>query len=94
MADDGRAAAVEVVILTQAECGLCEQAKDTLARVAEDFPLAISELDVGSPEGEQLGLSRGVIFPPGVLLDGRLFCYGRLSERKLRRELSRPRERG
>ncbi|MGH9252739.1 MAG: hypothetical protein ACRD0W_24965 [Acidimicrobiales bacterium] len=29
------------------------------------------------------------LFPPGVLLDDDPFGYGRLSERKLRRELAR-----
>ena len=29
-----------------------------------------------------------VPFPPGVLIDGEAFSYGRLSERKLRRELA------
>lgn len=78
-----------MLILTQADCGLCDQAKATLARVGEDFKLKISELDLGSPEGEGLALRSGVMFAPGVLLDGRLFSYGRLSERKLRRELRR-----
>ena len=31
----------------------------------------------------------GLLFPPGVLIDGEPFSYGRLSERKLRRELDR-----
>lgn len=86
---DDRRAPVEVVVLTQADCGFCDQAKETLARVAEDFELRISEVDVASSEGEELARRSGVMFPPGVLLDGRLFSYGRLSERKLRRELGK-----
>jgi hypothetical protein len=31
------------------------------------------------------------VFPPGVFLNGEPFSYGRLSERKLRRELDRRR---
>ena len=89
MADDRRGPPVEVLILTQADCGLCDQAKQTLARVAEEFALRISELDLGSAEAERIALRSGIMFPPGLLLDGRLFSYGRLSERKLRRELSR-----
>lgn len=83
---------MKVLILTQSDCSLCDHAKDALARVSEQFELEISELDLGSPEGEELGISSGVMFPPGVMLDGRLFSYGRLSERKLRRELARRRE--
>lgn len=89
MADDRRGPPAEVLILTQAGCGLCDQAKETLAKLAKDFGLRISELDLDSAEAEQIALRSGVMFPPGILLDGRLFSYGRLSERKLRRELSR-----
>lgn len=88
LADDGRGPA-EVVVLAQADCGLCDQAKKALARVATDFELRISEVDLVSSEGQELARNSGVMFPPGILLDGRLFSYGRLSERKLRRELVR-----
>jgi len=88
MPDDG-AGPVEVVLLTQADCGFCDQAKETLELVAKDFELQISQVDLASSEGEELALKSGVMFPPGILLDGRLFSYGRLSERKLRRELDK-----
>ena len=93
MPDDGRGPA-EVVVLTQADCGFCDQAKKTLARVAKEFELRISEVDLVSSEGQELARNSGVMFPPGILLDGRLFSYGRLSERKLRRELGKRDGRG
>jgi len=31
----------------------------------------------------------GLLFPPGILIDGEPFSYGRPSERKLRHELDR-----
>lgn len=48
----------------------------------------------GEPEpvaapGRAMAAAAGMAFPPGVLLDGEPFSYGRLSERKLRRELAR-----
>jgi hypothetical protein len=39
-----------------------------------------------------LATSAGVLFAPGLLVDGRPFGYGRLSERRLRRALGRMRE--
>ena len=80
---------IQVVLLTQDQCGLCEQAKEVLVRVAFDHPLAVRTVDLASDEGSALAEEGGVLFPPGVLLDGRPFSYGRLSERKLRRELER-----
>jgi thiol-disulfide isomerase/thioredoxin len=80
---------MEVVLLTQSHCGLCEHAKQVLDRLAADYPLQITVQEVASPEGRALAADGGILFPPGVFLDGEPFSYGRLSERKLRRELDR-----
>ena len=80
---------MDVTLLTQDQCKYCDQAKAVLERLAEEYPLAIFTLDLASDEGRALAESGGVVFPPGVFLDGEPFGYGRLSERKLRRELDR-----
>lgn len=85
----GRVAAVEVVLLTQEHCGLCEHAKRVLDRLAGEYPLEVNVLDLASPQGRELAASGQIPFPPGVFLNGEPFCYGRLSERKFRRELDR-----
>lgn len=78
-----------VTLLTQANCSLCDHAKDLLSRLAAEYPLAVSVLDLDSPEGWALASRGGILFPPGLFLDGEAFSYGRLSEGKLRRELER-----
>ena len=45
-------------------------------------------MDVYSEEGRELARQYRVIFPPGIVLDGLAFSYGRPSERKLRREIA------
>ena len=80
---------MNVLLLTQEHCGFCAQAKGTLDRLAVEYGLSVSTLDLGSPEGEALAVRSGLLFPPGIFLDGELFSYGRLSERKLRREIER-----
>ncbi len=80
---------VRVTLLTQRACTYCEHAKVVLARVGQDFDISIDEVSLQSDEGRSLASRHGVMFAPGVLLDGRAFSYGRLSERKLRKELSR-----
>ena len=77
-----------ITLLTQPTCALCEHAKQVLARVATDFPLTVTEVDLGSDDGRALAEQADVLFAPGVLLDGRAFGYGRLSERKLRKALT------
>jgi glutaredoxin len=78
-----------ITLLTQADCALCEHAKTVLARVSADHPVEVTEIDLASEHGRALAARAGVLFAPGVLVDGRPFGYGRLSERRLRRALGR-----
>ncbi len=80
---------ISILLLTQEHCGFCEQARDILQRLSREYWLSVSTLDMGSPEGQRLTVQGGLLFPPGILIDGEPFSYGRLSERKLRRELDR-----
>ena len=83
----------EVLLLTQPSCHLCDHAKDILDRLAPTFDLEVREFPFLSPAGRSLAAQHQLLFAPGLLLDGRAFSYGRLSERKLRRELLRQRAR-
>jgi len=80
---------MNILLLAQEQCGFCTQAKEILDRFAVEYRLTISMLDLGSPEGEALAVRSGILFPPGIFLDGEPFSYGRPSERKLRREIER-----
>ena len=82
-------APVEVTLLTQTSCRLCELAKAILERLGTEYSLSVTEVDLGTEVGRHLAADAGVLFAPGVLVDGRPFSYGRLSERKLRRLLDR-----
>jgi hypothetical protein len=77
------------LLITAAGCHLCDHAREVLRRLGDETPLQVREVDVASGEAEGLA-SRGVplAFLP-VLWDGeRVVGYGRLSERRLRRELA------
>ncbi len=80
---------LEVVLLTQDDCALCEHGKQVLARLAAEFPLALETRELASEQGRALAEGSGVMFPPGLFVDGEPFSYGRVSERRLRRELRR-----
>lgn len=79
--------AVEVTLLTQTDCSLCDHAKQVLDRVGAVHHLRITEISLGSEQGRQLAGDAGILFAPGILLNGQPFAHGRLSERKLRRTL-------
>ena len=78
---------IHVLVLTREQCHWCDEAKAVLARLAAIYDLSVDTLDITTPEGEALALRSGVLFPPGIFLDDATFSYGRLPERKLRREL-------
>lgn len=80
---------IGITLLTQDDCVLCEHAKTVLERVRAEHPLNVTEVDLRSEDGAALALEAGVMFAPGVLIDGRPFSYGRLSERRLRKALNR-----
>ncbi|TAM68635.1 MAG: thioredoxin family protein [Microbacteriaceae bacterium] len=77
-----------ITLLTQSSCTSCEHAKEVLARLTREFPLQITEIGLATEEGFALAARHGVVFAPGVLVDGDMFSYGRLPEKKLRRYLS------
>ncbi|MBW0108048.1 thioredoxin family protein [Pseudonocardia sp. KRD-182] len=79
---------IEVTLLTQADCRYCEIAVAVLARVAQDHPMTVRHVGLDTDDGRALATRHGVAFAPGVLLDGEMFSYGRLSERRLRRHLA------
>lgn len=82
---------MDVLLLTQQQCAFCTDAKELLDRLAIDYNISVTIVDVTSPEGEALALRSGILFPPGIFLDGVPFSYGRPSERKLRQALERSR---
>ena len=79
---------IEVTLLTQADCRFCEIAVAVLARVTEDHPMTVRHVGLDTEDGRALAARHGVVFAPGVLVDGEMFSYGRLSERRLRRHLA------
>ena len=83
---------VQITLLTQSSCGLCDHAKEVLSRVGADYPLEITEIDLAGEDGQRLARQAGVLFAPGLLVDGESFSFGRISERKLRRTLDKRRQ--
>ena len=83
-------APVPITLLTQPACGLCDVAKEH-PRPPRRALSAVGDRDRASTrrQGRRLAAQAGVMFAPGVLVDGQPFSYGRLSERKLRRLLDR-----
>ena len=85
---------MEITLLTQDACAFCTQTKELLSRLQGDYEITVREVALDTAEGERLALAGGFLFPPGILIDGEPFSYGRPSERKLRRALAKRLEGG
>jgi hypothetical protein len=80
---------LEILVLTQEGCAFCHDAEDLAARLAREFGLRLASLDLDTPDGRAMGDRGGILFPPGIFLDGEAISYGRPSERRLRRIVER-----
>lgn len=80
---------LRVTLVTASACHLCGHAREILTRISRTWPVALSEVQWASPDGQQLVRRDGVPFPPALYIDGALVGYGRVSEGRLRRILER-----
>ena len=80
---------LKITILSKENCTFCEHAKTIVNRLMTEYPLSVEIVDLNTPEGQSLAHHAGFLFPPGIFIDDKPFSYGRLSERKLRREIER-----
>jgi glutaredoxin len=80
---------MQVLLLTQPACEFCDQAMSLFLRLSAEYALEITERSLLEPDGRAVAERTGVLFAPGVLIDGELVSYGRPSERRLRRLLAR-----
>ena len=58
-----------------------------LERLSGEYPLAIEVRDLAESESQRLALQHGLLFPPGIIVDGAAAGYGRPSEGRLRKVL-------
>ncbi len=71
-------------LYTSRQCGLCREMRSVLARVGQEYPLTITEIDIGV---DPLLHARFAEQVPVLYLNGRKAFKYRLSEAALRRKL-------
>lgn len=80
-------APLELTYVVADRCHFCDRGRQVLAELAGRLDLHIREVELTSEEGRAAAAVWQVPFPPIVLIEGRLIGYGRLSARRLEREL-------
>ncbi|MDG6902613.1 MAG: hypothetical protein JRM80_11745 [Nitrososphaerota archaeon] len=76
---------VVVAVVTKEGCTPCLRVKRIVGELKAELPqIVVREVDFGSSEGVALALEDGILFPPAVLIDGRLFAKGKIVEEQLK----------
>lgn len=78
----------EYVLLTASDCHLCGHGREVLGTLAAEGALTWREIDADSDLGRRLAQTAPPLRPVLFDADERLIAYGRLSERRLRRQLA------
>ncbi len=71
-------------LYTSRQCGLCHEMRSVLTRVGGEYPLSITEIDIGADPSLHARFAEQV---PVLYLNGRVAFKYRLSEAALRRKL-------
>ena len=58
-----------ITILSKEECHLCDHAKEVVERLTEEFQLELEVVPMTTPEGQELAVRAGMLFPPAVLVE-------------------------
>ncbi len=67
-----------------AGCHNCETAKKIFDEVMPDFPnVKVEEIDMATPEGQELVQKYSIMSSPGIVIDGELFSTGGVDRDKL-----------
>ena len=87
---------IDLLLVTAPGCRHCDRARTVLDRLAAELPLRWREVPMGSEEGRRLVTRWRAPFPPLLLVreaaGDTLLGYGRLSQRRLMRQLTERRD--
>lgn len=78
---------VEVTLVSAEGCHHCRRARAALEQVAADRPVHWREVDWASAEGQRLQAAHRPPFPPLLVAGGHALGHGRVSVRRLRRQV-------
>lgn len=75
---------IKILFLTMPGCHNCEAAKKIFDEIMPDFPkVKIEEIDMTTPEGQELVQKYGIMASPGIVINGELFSTGGVDKEKL-----------
>lgn len=74
-----------VTLIRPPGCQHCVAVKKTLENMKADYPeLAIKEIDMTTPEGQEMVKQYGIMSSPGILVNDEFFAFGGATEKQFR----------
>lgn len=75
---------IKLTLVTREGCVHCAQTKEILKKIKPEFPeLAIEEIDMTSPKGQELIAKYSIMASPGIIINDELFSMGGTTEKEL-----------
>jgi glutaredoxin len=76
---------IKIQFLTMVGCHNCAAAKKIFDEIMPEFKdkVEVKEIDIASPEGQELVQKYSIMASPGIVIDGELFSTGGVSKEKL-----------
>ena len=74
----------KIQFLTMPGCHSCEAAKKIFDEIIPDFSnVEVEEIDMTTPEGQQIVQKYGIMASPGIVINDELFSAGGVNQEKL-----------
>ena len=80
---------INITLVTKEGCVHCAQTKELLKKIQPEYPeLVVEEIDMTTPQGQELISKYGIMSSPGVIINGELFSMGGTTEKELREKFT------
>ena len=71
-------------LLTMSGCHTCAEDKKTIEEIQPEFPdLEIEEVDITTPEGQEMVQKYSIISSPGIIIDAELLSTGDVNKENI-----------
>ncbi len=68
---------LKVTLIRPDGCAHCKAVKATLEEMKSDYPdITIEEVDMVTPEGQEMVKKYGILSSPGILVNDKFFVFG------------------
>jgi len=76
---------IKMILVRNEGCVHCAQTKEILKKIQPEYPqLVVREVDMATPEGQELISKYSIMSSPGIIINGELFAMGGTTEKELR----------